>query len=312
MGHDRRAVLCDGRRRLLRRPARSGAVRPLGAGERVLRAHAPARHRRRASRGPTARRPSGRRWRRSSCATGCCPTCGARSSRPATTGLPVQRAMALACPDEPEAWAFDHQFFCGDDLLVAPCLDPVGSRARLPAQGRVAPFPGRRGIRRGADARARAGARRAWRCSPAPARRSRSGRRSGTRASSAPRRGSARPGAPAERAPLPARNSNAMSYIRVVRHRIIVLPSFSSGVRAAHAAATRQIQNSPGEHKPCTSARPASASVRWPSPSSRRSPPLPPPARRSRAIRSRRSRRSSSPRRSASRTCRRCRSPCRS
>lgn len=38
------------------------------------------------------------------------------------TGLPVQRAMVLACPDEPEAWAFEDQFFFGDDLLVAPCL----------------------------------------------------------------------------------------------------------------------------------------------------------------------------------------------
>lgn len=49
------------------------------------------------------------------------------------TGLPVQRAMALACPDEPESWAFDHQFFCGDDLLVAPCLEPSGRvRVYLP------------------------------------------------------------------------------------------------------------------------------------------------------------------------------------
>lgn len=40
----------------------------------------------------------------------------------AETGLPVQRAMALACPGEPEAWAFEEQFFFGDDLLVAPCV----------------------------------------------------------------------------------------------------------------------------------------------------------------------------------------------
>ncbi len=46
------------------------------------------------------------------------------------TGLPMQRAMALACPDEPEAWGFDHQFFCGEDLLVAPCLNP-GGRVRV-------------------------------------------------------------------------------------------------------------------------------------------------------------------------------------
>ncbi len=60
----------------------------------------------------------------------------------AATGLPVQRAMALACPDEPEAWAFDHQFFCGDDLLVAPCLAPSGRvRVYLP-EGEWRRFPG--------------------------------------------------------------------------------------------------------------------------------------------------------------------------
>jgi alpha-D-xyloside xylohydrolase len=58
------------------------------------------------------------------------------------TGLPVQRAMALACPGEPEAWSFDHQFFCGDDLLVAPCLDPSGRvRVYLP-DGEWCRFPG--------------------------------------------------------------------------------------------------------------------------------------------------------------------------
>jgi alpha-D-xyloside xylohydrolase len=58
------------------------------------------------------------------------------------TGLPVQRAMALACPDEPESWSFDHQFFCGDDLLVAPCLDPAGRvRVYLP-EGDWRRFPG--------------------------------------------------------------------------------------------------------------------------------------------------------------------------
>ena len=58
------------------------------------------------------------------------------------TGVPVQRAMALACPDEPESWAFDHQFFCGDDLLVAPCLEPAGRvRVYLP-RGEWRRFPG--------------------------------------------------------------------------------------------------------------------------------------------------------------------------
>jgi alpha-D-xyloside xylohydrolase len=58
------------------------------------------------------------------------------------TGIPVQRAMALACPGEPEAWAFDHQFFCGDEILVAPCLDPSGRvRVYLP-EGEWRRFPG--------------------------------------------------------------------------------------------------------------------------------------------------------------------------
>lgn len=61
----------------------------------------------------------------------------------ARTGLPVQRPMVLACPDEPAAWAFEDQFLCGDDLLVAPCLNPEGRvRVYLPA-GEWRRFPGR-------------------------------------------------------------------------------------------------------------------------------------------------------------------------
>jgi alpha-D-xyloside xylohydrolase len=59
------------------------------------------------------------------------------------TGLPVQRSMALACPEEPEAWAFEDQFFFGDDLLVAPCLRPDGIvRVYLP-DGEWRRFPSR-------------------------------------------------------------------------------------------------------------------------------------------------------------------------
>ncbi|BDX08356.1 alpha-xylosidase [Planctobacterium marinum] len=36
------------------------------------------------------------------------------------TGLPVQRAMILAFPDDPAAWPFEDQFMFGDDILVAP------------------------------------------------------------------------------------------------------------------------------------------------------------------------------------------------
>ena len=50
------------------------------------------------------------------------------------TGLPVQRAMVVACPDDPLSWRFDTQFFCGSDLLVAPCIRPDGGvTAYLPA-----------------------------------------------------------------------------------------------------------------------------------------------------------------------------------
>jgi alpha-D-xyloside xylohydrolase len=57
------------------------------------------------------------------------------------TGLPVQRAMALACPGDRVARSFENQFFLGDDLLVAPCLQPGGAvEVYLPA-GRWQRFP---------------------------------------------------------------------------------------------------------------------------------------------------------------------------
>ncbi|HET8727653.1 MAG TPA: glycoside hydrolase family 31 protein, partial [Alphaproteobacteria bacterium] len=45
----------------------------------------------------------------------------------ARTGLPVQRAMALAFPEDPASWAFDDQFLFGRDLLVAPVIRPGGA-----------------------------------------------------------------------------------------------------------------------------------------------------------------------------------------
>lgn len=42
------------------------------------------------------------------------------------TGLPVQRAMPLAFPEDRAAWAFEDQFMFGEQLLVAPCLEPGG------------------------------------------------------------------------------------------------------------------------------------------------------------------------------------------
>ncbi|MCP8937707.1 hypothetical protein NK718_04210 [Alsobacter sp. SYSU M60028] len=57
------------------------------------------------------------------------------------TGMPVQRAMPLAAPDDPAAWGFDEQFMCGPDLLVAACPRPGGEvEVYLPA-GRWRRFP---------------------------------------------------------------------------------------------------------------------------------------------------------------------------
>lgn len=47
----------------------------------------------------------------------------------ARSGFPVMRALALAYPEDPEAWAADTQFLCGADLLVAPVLGPGGFRS---------------------------------------------------------------------------------------------------------------------------------------------------------------------------------------
>ena len=44
------------------------------------------------------------------------------------TGYPLLRAMVLHHDDDPVAWHVDDQFFCGDDLLVAPVLNPEGVR----------------------------------------------------------------------------------------------------------------------------------------------------------------------------------------
>jgi alpha-D-xyloside xylohydrolase len=57
------------------------------------------------------------------------------------TGLPVQRAMALAFPDDPASWAFEEQWMCGPDLLVAACPRPGGEvEVYLPA-GNWVRFP---------------------------------------------------------------------------------------------------------------------------------------------------------------------------
>ncbi len=57
------------------------------------------------------------------------------------SGLPVQRAMVLACPDDPAAWAFDGQWMCGPDLLVAACPRPGGEVELYLPRGRWRRFP---------------------------------------------------------------------------------------------------------------------------------------------------------------------------
>lgn len=42
------------------------------------------------------------------------------------TGMPVQRPMVLAFPNEKQAWGFENQFMFGSDILVVPCFDPHG------------------------------------------------------------------------------------------------------------------------------------------------------------------------------------------
>ncbi|GAA6137677.1 hypothetical protein NBRC116583_14240 [Arenicella sp. 4NH20-0111] len=42
------------------------------------------------------------------------------------TGMPVQRPMVIAFPDEKQAWGFENQFMFGADILVAPCFNPSG------------------------------------------------------------------------------------------------------------------------------------------------------------------------------------------
>ena len=42
------------------------------------------------------------------------------------TGLPIQRSMVLAFPEDRAAWSFEGQFMFGEKLLVVPCLNPDG------------------------------------------------------------------------------------------------------------------------------------------------------------------------------------------
>jgi alpha-D-xyloside xylohydrolase len=65
-----------------------------------------------------------------------------RAARDASqTGMPVQRAMALACPRDPASFAFEEQFMCGPDIFVAPCVEPGGKVTFYLPRGRWRRFP---------------------------------------------------------------------------------------------------------------------------------------------------------------------------
>ena len=59
----------------------------------------------------------------------------------AATGLPVQRPMVLAFPQERVAWSFEGQFMFGPDLLVAPCVRADGGVEVYLPTGRWRRFP---------------------------------------------------------------------------------------------------------------------------------------------------------------------------
>lgn len=46
----------------------------------------------------------------------------------ARTGLPMMRALLVDAPDDPAAWLADLEYCVGTDLLVAPMIDPDGTR----------------------------------------------------------------------------------------------------------------------------------------------------------------------------------------
>jgi alpha-glucosidase (family GH31 glycosyl hydrolase) len=48
-----------------------------------------------------------------------------QAARCIESSKPLMRALFFEVEDDPEIWGFTHQFFCGDDLLVAPVTEPA-------------------------------------------------------------------------------------------------------------------------------------------------------------------------------------------
>lgn len=65
------------------------------------------------------------------------------------TGLPVQRAMVLAFPEDIVAWSFEDQFMFGDDMLVVPCFEPGGEIEFYLPEGKWLMFPSQRPLEGG-------------------------------------------------------------------------------------------------------------------------------------------------------------------
>jgi alpha-glucosidase (family GH31 glycosyl hydrolase) len=47
------------------------------------------------------------------------------------TGMPLIRHLAIGYPDDPRAWAEEQQYMLGDDLLVAPVVEPLARERTL-------------------------------------------------------------------------------------------------------------------------------------------------------------------------------------
>ncbi|MBN1873983.1 MAG: glycoside hydrolase family 31 protein, partial [Anaerolineae bacterium] len=52
----------------------------------------------------------------------------AQGQRAAATGLPVLRALIFHHEDDPTCWHIDDAYYFGDDMLVAPIMNPEGAR----------------------------------------------------------------------------------------------------------------------------------------------------------------------------------------